>query len=258
MLPTPSTSHVNIDRVYEPSEDSFLLMDTLSSPSEIEFLTRRFGESSAQGRLSSSLLIFEVGTGSGVVLAFVTSQAKAIFGTSDILTLGTDLNQFACSSSLETVKRYSHDAGQIASSQFLGVLQADLVSPVRPGVIDVLIFNPPYVPSDGIPRLKGECQGSGDNTQRESDSHLLSMSYEGGQDGMEITTTLLNQLRWVLNSEKGVAYVLLCQQNKPAKVINQLRNCEAAWIVDVVGRSGVQAGWEQLQILRICRPVRRK
>ena len=72
MLPTPSTSHVNYDQIYEPSEDSYLLLDTLSSPVEVDFLCPRFPPG------SPSPLVLEVGTGSGVVIAFVLANAERI------------------------------------------------------------------------------------------------------------------------------------------------------------------------------------
>ena len=63
MLPTPDTSHVPYKRVYEPAEDSYLLLDTLSSAVETEYLQKAFPDIAP--------LVVEVGTGSGVVLVFV-------------------------------------------------------------------------------------------------------------------------------------------------------------------------------------------
>src|SRR5688572_15526847 len=100
MLPTPDTSHVPANLVYEPSEDSYLILDTLSSESERAFLRQRFPTrtnlSSPADRSSSSPrevavggapggerpdvttpapLALEVGTGSGVVSAFLAAHA---------------------------------------------------------------------------------------------------------------------------------------------------------------------------------------
>ena len=71
MLPTPDTSHVSYDQIYEPAEDSYLLLDTLSSASETTFLRSHF-------RTGPAPLVVEVGTGSGVVLAFVVAPVSLL------------------------------------------------------------------------------------------------------------------------------------------------------------------------------------
>ena len=254
MLPTPDTSHVNHDRVYEPAEDSFLLLDTLSSAEETAFLKARFTN-------APSPTICEVGTGSGVVLAFLTAQCKPILGREDVLTLGTDLNAFACQATVETVERsVEHStAGSTKAGVrgFLGVMNTDLTACLRPGSVDVLMFNPPYVPAPMPDLSKHEgyntTSGSLSTIQAfDRDSHMLELSYAGGVDGMEITNRLLDQLPSILTAERGVAYVLLCAQNNPEQIKARIADWEGGWSATIVGRSGKQAGWENLVILRIC------
>ena len=261
MLPTPLTSHVDTERIYEPSEDSFLFLDTLSSASEIEFLTRRFGVHE-DGFNQTSPAVLEVGTGSGVVLAFVCAQAEKIFGRPDVLAFGTDINRLACDASRETVKRACAGnpngglaLGKIGSeTQLLAVIEADLTSPFRPGTIDVLLFNPPYVPSEEVPRVMQNGSVKREtNPHLDADSHLLSLSYEGGKEGMEVTNKLLDQLPEILNKERGVAYILLCHQNRPAAVMEMIKGWGLSWSVEIVGKSGKQAGWEKLVIMRVSR-----
>ncbi|OCK81489.1 hypothetical protein K432DRAFT_15969 [Lepidopterella palustris CBS 459.81] len=262
MLPTPSTSHVSFDNVYEPAEDSFLLLDTLSSPSETAFLHEKFNNSSADHseettQNSSVPLVLEVGTGSGVVLAFVAANANAILGRKDLLTLGTDINNFACRASAKTVQTAITEAPNISShGYFLGVVNADLTSSIRPASVDILIFNPPYVPTAELPSLSlhddyNRISYENKTTIFERDSHLLSLSYAGGVDGMEITNKLLEQLPDILQPERGVAYILLCAQNKPNEVKERVRLWGSSWAVKTVGYSGKQAGWEKLQVIRI-------
>ncbi|KAL8753807.1 MAG: hypothetical protein Q9199_004776 [Rusavskia elegans] len=259
MLPTPSTSHVDFDRVYEPAEDSFLLLDTLSSSKEVSFLTQRFGPLKGRNAERSSPLIVEIGTGSGVVLAFLTAYAQTLFGISDILSLGIDINQYACKASIQTVEEACQnvnddlqDASRPWGTGFLLTsVNGDLTSAIRPESVDVLIFNPPYVPTSGIPTAfaaNGEKQACSD-----ADSDMLSLSYAGGMDGMEVTNRLLEQLPSVLNASRGIAYILLCKQNKPDEVAQRIRQWGTPWMVDVVGQSGRQGGWEKLQVLRIRR-----
>ncbi|KAF2663549.1 hypothetical protein BT63DRAFT_121928 [Microthyrium microscopicum] len=253
MLPTPSTSHVSFDNVYEPSEDSFLLLDTLSSASEVEFLKTRFPKNEAVP------VIAEVGVGSGVVLAFANAHATEIFGKPHVLTLAIDINRHACEATRQTVEKASTDlaGSQVSVGTFLGSIQADLGSAMRSGVVDVLIFNPPYVPSEeSLADLRdvalSEPQFKASSSAKfERDSKLLALSYAGGADGMETTNILLSDLPRILNERRGVAYILLCAQNKPAAVMEYIKSWHANWNVEVVGHSGKTAGWEVLQVLRV-------
>lgn len=267
MLPTPDTSHVSYSRVYEPAEDSFLLLDTLSSPSETAFLQQRFGPAANHGDNHRppppAPLVVEVGTGSGVVVGFVHAHAQPIFGTRGVLTLGVDVNAFACGATAATAARAAAD-NPATHGVFLGAVRGDLLVPLRPGSADVLVFNPPYVPTDELPaqddtRLAaaGEEEGGSGATMSASarfdrDSYLLSLSYAGGRDGMEITDRLIEALPGAL-SARGCAYLLLCAGNKPDEVKARILGFGPEWRVLTVGDSGKQAGWEKLQIIRIWR-----
>ncbi|KAL2263068.1 hypothetical protein VTK26DRAFT_8356 [Humicola hyalothermophila] len=322
MLPTPSTSHVPYARVYEPAEDSFLLLDTFSLPSEIAFLASRFPASSPpspsqplpppppppqqqqqQSSSSSSSspssssssptpLILEIGPGSGVILAFLTAHARALFSRRDVLTLGIDVNRFACRATRETVRRAvaaeggpdddgddDNNSDGSSAGYLLGAAQGDLACAVRPGQVDVLVFNPPYVPTPEVPEVvgavapgpgegernaRGKGEGGGgkdgdEETTFEEDARLLALSYAGGRDGMEITDRLIGMLPAVL-SERGCAYLLLCAQNKPEEVKARIRALGGGggggggvWRAETVASSGKQAGWERLQVVRIWR-----
>ena len=252
MLPTPSTTHVNYDRVYEPAEDSYLLLDTLSSETEISFLRGRFPPTAA------SPLVLEVGTGSGVVLAFLTAHANYIFGHSDAATLGVDINVFAARATTETVVNAIAETKEAKAtpSSFTDCVMGDLTTAIKPGSVDILIFNPPYVPTESVPGIPLDITdtASGDSFAR--DSHLLSLSTDGGIDGMEITNQLLDQLPEVL-SDRGVAYILLCAGNKPEEVMQTVRSWPIGhghvWEAANVGSSGKKAGWEKLCIIRVSR-----
>ena len=286
MLPTPSTSHVSFDTIYEPSEDSYLFLDTLSSPSESAWLSHRFSrdpslfsdnsdtqENTSTGPSSTSPLVVEVGTGSGVVLGFVAGNSQQIFGRRDILTLGTDVNRNACLATRETAIKAVHErqeeeqpqptptdnATGNAKTPYIASLMTDLCTPLRSGSVDVLLFNPPYVPTDELPRLptiteqeqeKAELSRS---AKFEQDSYFLSLTYAGGLDGMETTERLLQAIPGILHPGRGVAYVLLCKQNRPEEVKERIRGWGGGWRAETVGNSGKQAGWEKLVIVRIWR-----
>ncbi|KAK3700216.1 S-adenosylmethionine-dependent methyltransferase [Vermiconidia calcicola] len=195
MLPTPSTSHVNYEHIYEPSEDSYLLLDTLASPTETAFLRSQFPAG------SPSPLVLEVGTGSGVVLAFATAHAEHIFGRSDIFTLGIDVNPFACEATQQTVVLAVKDAqkAQQACGVLLDGVCSDLTAAVRPGAVDVILFNPPYVPTAKLP-LPPEMNGGGaPRTSFERDHYLSSLATDGGVDDRSRS--------WIL-SEAGLLHMM--------------------------------------------------
>ena len=63
--------------------------------------------------------------------------------------------------------------------QVYGVVQGDLVSGVRVrGMVDVLVFNPPYVPTEGMDSWAGD----------------LRFSWKGGDMGMQTTMRVLDDL----------------------------------------------------------------
>src|SRR5690606_10832516 len=121
------------ESIYPPSEDSYLLLDTLSSTSESAFLTAHFALP------SPAPLVLEIGPGSGIVTSFITTFASEIFGRRDVLTLAADVNPAACSATVETVGRNLKDA--IAGhGVFLDAVWANLDTCLRAGEVDVLVF----------------------------------------------------------------------------------------------------------------------
>lgn len=251
MIPTPSTSHVNYNRVYEPAEDSYLLLDTLSIPAESEWLKKRFPPS------TPSPLALEVGTGSGVVLAFIAANAQSLLGRSDVATIGADINEFACKATADTVSLATKEAQTGVAGIFCDSVNADLVSFLKPSSVDILVFNPPYVPTESLPNETNlddfaDRDDFASDEAFERDSRLLALAYAGGIDGMETTNRLLDELPHVL-SERGVAYILLCAQNRPEAVKERIRAWPGDWFAESVGSSGKKAGWERLSIVRIWR-----
>lgn len=263
MLPTPDTSHVSFDTIYEPSEDSYLFLDTLSSATESKWLSERFQKGT--GASHAVPLVVEAGIGSGVVLAFVAAQSQEIFGRRDILTLGTDVNRNACIATQETVSTAikTQQKANVSSQPdmqtvHISSLTGDLCSALRYGSVDVLLFNPPYVPTEELPTLPTAVQNDpatirsmSRSTKFDNDSYFLSLTYAGGADGMETTDRLLDTVPQTL-SPRGVAYVLLCKQNRPEEVKQRIRDW-GGWNAETVGSSGMQAGWEKLVIVRIWR-----
>jgi len=148
-LKTPDFSHISKkykDSVYEPSEDTFLLIDGL----EKDF------ESIKKAR---PLTVLEVGSGSGVV---ITALASALKNT--VFCISTDINANA--------SRATRESAVVNKTQ-IEAIRTDLVTGLLPrltGSIDILIFNPPYVVTPGTEMGKKD----------------LSAAWAGGRNGREV------------------------------------------------------------------------
>ena len=116
----PSLDHatfVDWNRVYEPSEDTFLLLDAL------------FADRAA---LRASKTIVEIGPGSGVVATYLAKLTRNNV-------LAVDINEAACALTMRTAD---------ANGARVDVVRGDLCGALRSYSVDALVFNPPYVPTD--------------------------------------------------------------------------------------------------------------
>ncbi|MPC56830.1 methyltransferase N6AMT1-like [Portunus trituberculatus] len=143
-IKTPHFSHItpeDLDHIYEPSEDSFLLIDALEK--DLDLI-----------RAICPAVCLEVGSGSGVV---ITALATALGPR--CCYLATDINLRAC--------RITQETGQ-ANDVSVNAINTDLVDGVR-SPVDVLIFNPPYVvtPSEEVGRGDLEHTWAGGELGRE-------------------------------------------------------------------------------------------
>ncbi|XP_006000806.1 methyltransferase N6AMT1 [Latimeria chalumnae] len=129
MHPTPLHSHVGqgaFSDVYDPAEDTFLLIDVLERDKD---------------KLNQCSICLEVGCGSGVVSVFLASAVgpRAFY-------LCTDINPLAAACTLETSRCNKTDVQPLVTDLVEGLL------PRLCGKVDILVFNPPYVvtPSEEV------------------------------------------------------------------------------------------------------------
>ncbi|ODV59858.1 uncharacterized protein ASCRUDRAFT_76804 [Ascoidea rubescens DSM 1968] len=121
-------------------------------------------------------------------------------------------------------------------------VQCSLTSCVVNNSVDLLVFNPPYVPSANseIPTINGQS-----NIDQDSGA-WLDMALNGGDDGMIVTAKLLDNLHDIL-ADNGVAYILFCARNKPDDVYKQMKERKLQ-VEKVIFR---KCGWEELSVLRL-------
>ncbi|KNE61913.1 hypothetical protein AMAG_07182 [Allomyces macrogynus ATCC 38327] len=146
-------------------------------------------------------LCLEIGSGSGCVSTFLAMHLKTL-----TFYLTTDINPRACTATRRTAaqNRVVHRLEPIRSDLTAGLL------PRLRGAIDVLLFNPPYVPTEVAEVVTAE-------TAATDPSDLLAATWTGGQLGRAVTDRVLLQLPELM-APNGVAYLVLLQENKPDEI----------------------------------------
>ncbi|XP_006163329.1 methyltransferase N6AMT1 isoform X2 [Tupaia chinensis] len=204
--PTPLYGHVGrgaFSDVYEPAEDTFLLLDALEV---------------AAPELAGVEICLEVGSGSGVVSAFLAS----VIGP-QALYMCTDINPKAAACTLETAR---------CNKVYIQPVVTDLVKGLLPRLkekVDLLVFNPPYVvtPSEEV------------------GSRGIEAAWAGGRNGREVMDRFF-PLASDLLSPRGLFYLVTIKENNPEEILK---------IMKTKGLQGTtalsrQAGQELLSVLK--------
>ncbi|XP_048790129.1 methyltransferase N6AMT1 isoform X1 [Lagopus muta] len=212
-VPTPRYEHMGprgpYRDVYEPAEDTFLLLDALE-------------RDAAQLRQAGIDVCLEIGSGSGVVSTFIAS----IIGAS-ALYLCTDINPMAAYCTLETAQ---------LNNVHLQPVITDLVKGLSPrlnGMVDLLLFNPPYVvtPSEEV------------------QSHGIEASWAGGKKGREVMDRVFPLVADLL-STGGLFYLVTIKENNPDEILETMKK-HGLEGTRLLSR---QAGQEMLTILKFRKP----
>jgi len=234
----PSLSHLppsTWEDVYEPAEDTWLLCDALlrASPGLL---------------LSRPQLVLEVGPGSGSVCSYLSGLLRGCAGGGAPLVFAVDLNPRACAVTRETAR--AHGVGAR-----LEVVRCDLGLPLLQrlaGAVDVLLFNPPYVPTPAeevprhwAPRATGASGVGGEagstpagevgsppaaaHTHVEADDAdpsrrrtLAAGAWAGGDRGRQVIDRLLPLVARLL-SPQGVMFMVALEENAPQELARRLR-----------------------------------
>jgi release factor glutamine methyltransferase len=153
------------DEVYLPSDDTYRFFEAIQ-------------EDLKNKKLNSSL---EIGAGSGYISLGLYNQIAD-------LTL-TDINPIVIDYLITLKNGYSLNKMKITKSNLFKNIKEEF---------DLIIFNPPYVPSDSLPK-KGKVDG---------------LATDGGAYGRVVILRFLKDLKKHL-SENGVCYLLISSFNGP-------------------------------------------
>ncbi|MGB9929903.1 MAG: HemK2/MTQ2 family protein methyltransferase [Methanosarcina sp.] len=130
--------------VYEPAEDSFLLA------------------CAALKEIKPGMCVLEVGTGSGFISAFLLNKVPEIF------LIATEINPHAA---------------LCAKMNGVQVIRTDLFQGIRHrcpvSCFDLILFNPPYLPTSGEEKVPG----------------WLNYAFDGGKNGRETLDRFLDEVK---------------------------------------------------------------
>ena len=183
----PSLEHLTMEDyedVYEPAEDTYLLCDALEKDRELLSLMK-------------PRRALEIGSGSGCVITFFGQVCKELKIQCSLY--ATDINKKAVNATKRTAEANDVD---------IAVSNIDILGSNSPAdnSIDVLLFNPPYVPTPST----------------EVGSKGIEAAWAGGFRGREVIDRFLPCLPSMLSCPNGRCYLILVQDNRPAEISARL------------------------------------
>jgi release factor glutamine methyltransferase len=210
--------------VYEPSDDSFLLVDALQARLERSDEDGGDGGGSDGDGSGWPRVALEIGCGSGYVITSLALMLKKQRGRrreeqqqhQQRLLLATDVSAPALASTAATLEAHGLRAGADVE-----LVRADLAEPLLRGLrgyVDLLVFNPPYVPTpddEVVAPVLPPAEGNGDGG---GGLGIVAAAWAGGDRGRRVVDRLLPRLDELL-SEEGEAFVVAVQENDPAGMI---------------------------------------
>ncbi|KAL9188797.1 hypothetical protein ACHAXT_007175 [Thalassiosira profunda] len=241
----PSLRHLRMrdyDVVYEPSDDTYLLIDAIGA--ELDAMQENCNIEEGGIKPSDVRTTLEIGCGTGtptVYLAMRLRESTRQEGERPSIDANKDGVE---SSSMHYVTDINADAIRIAQStaEENGIpasdfrahqcdLASDLLDPLE-GKVDVLIFNPPYVPTP----------------DEEVGSSGIEASWAGGKDGRVVLDRALPQIARLLAYPRGAAYVVTVDDNYPEQIAKEM---EERYGIEVVPWFRRRARNEFLTILKM-------
>ena len=183
--------------VYEPSEDTFLLIDSL----ELE-LDNLYSKSYFNSK--DIITSIELGCGNGLVSCSFLSKLKKLNIENKINHYCIDINKDALNLTKNLLTNYNLDKNTIfkESNLFDEIDQNE--------IFDIIIFNPPYVTTDD------------EEYKRALKEKDIYAAWAGGKKGSETINKFVDKLKGRIN-DKSIIFLLLSKENDYNLIINNLR-----------------------------------
>ena len=178
--------------VYEPAEDTFLLIDSITNDLD-------------KNKLFNPIKSIEIGCGNGLVSCCYLDIIKK-----ENITLEKhfciDINKDALNLTEKLIKNYNLNNN-------VYFIESDLFSNFKNNEkFDIIIFNPPYVTTDD------------DEYKRALEKKDIYASWAGGKKGSETIFKFISQLKNFIK-EDSIIYLLLSKENEYLKIIDDINNC---------------------------------
>jgi release factor glutamine methyltransferase len=126
MLEYDGIHYYNHPNVYEPAEDTFILLENL--------------------RVERSDRVLEIGTGTGIIAIKASMNSRMV--------VATDINPYAIECATENI---------IANKSFnIEIRKGNLFEPVKGEKFDLILFNTPYLPTDDKEKINDELNAAWD------------------------------------------------------------------------------------------------
>lgn len=197
-------SYEDFRSVYEPAADTFLLLDALN------YELRTAG---IFGGRSDPVIVLEIGCGTGVPSVFVRNHwhddsMAAVCARPPLVSFVTDVNPRSLEVARETA-RINHQNTR-ALPHFFESIRCDLASALLPrfaGMVSMLLFNPPYVPT----------------SDDEVGTTGIEAAWAGGKDGRRVIDRAIQPIAQLLEDRTGVAYLVTVDDNQPNELAELFR-----------------------------------
>ena len=182
--------------VYEPAEDTFLLIDSIMN----DLINEK-----EKNKFLNPIKSIEIGCGNGLVSCCYLDIIKK-----ENITLEKhfciDINKDALNLTEKLIKNYNLNNN-------VYFIESDLFSNFKNNEkFDIIIFNPPYVTTDD------------DEYKRALEKKDIYASWAGGKKGSETIFKFISQLKNFIK-EDSIIYLLLSKENEYLKIIDDINNC---------------------------------
>jgi release factor glutamine methyltransferase len=204
----PSLQHLKMAdyaAVYEPAEDTYLLVDAMQYALDQGAFDDADDDNNNNNKACTLL---EIGCGTGVPTVWFRHAWQRRYPHRTLHTYVTDINPKAIEVALAT--------DQINNPQLAPIhaVRCDLATALvqdLAGAVDVLIFNPPYVPTPDDEVVDFEADRTLIDTI--TGDEIIAAAWAGGANGRRVVDRALAQVQGLL---RGTAFLVTVDDNQPA------------------------------------------
>jgi release factor glutamine methyltransferase len=233
LAPLPSLQHLSFtdyDQVYEPSDDTFLLLDALHHdfflPDGATAVVTADEHCVFEPNNSDQRTVMvEIGCGSGTVSVSFIQQWQQKHVSKGLLVYATDINpqalnvahRTALANGIVNIRRINAETmmeQQICeqpSRVELCLVHCNIATSLLPFLtnqVDVVICNPPYVPTPP------------EEVVNDMAGNLITAAWAGGLHGRQVIDRIVPQMMQLLRKSTGVAYLVTVDENLPWNILS--------------------------------------